>query len=75
MVDGLLEEAAWRRAPNLSSLVVWTMDSAASVPTRIWLAHDEANLYLAARCFEPHLAKLRTMAAKRDVEVWRPFRR
>ncbi len=69
-IDGMLDEDLWQRLPDLNGLVSYTLDAEADVPTSAWVAWDSDNLYVAARCTEPHLDRLKTDADHRDHGVW-----
>jgi hypothetical protein len=47
-IDGLLEEAAWAKAPVLSAFSVYWLGRQAKTATRARLLWDEQNLYFAA---------------------------
>jgi len=40
------------------------------VKTEIWLSHDDAHLYVGARCHEPWLRSVQSRITQRDGEVW-----
>jgi hypothetical protein len=65
-IDGRLDDACWRREPDVDELVDFRLSAVPEAGTQWWLAHDRKHLYLAARCAEPNLAALKTDAAGRD---------
>jgi hypothetical protein len=69
-LDGQLDDAVWRAASPCT--LARTLDGAgrAVQPTEVRLLRDAATLYVAVRCGEPLLDKLKTTAHGRDGEVW-----
>ena len=67
-VDGKLE-AAWRHTMR-RNLVLCADGSGPKAPTHVYVARDAEALYVAWRCIEPQVDKLRVEGAKRDDRVW-----
>jgi len=57
VIDGRLDDAAWKRAGRTEPFVSLTMDKA-EVDTVAFVARDDKNLYLAFECMEPNVDKL-----------------
>lgn len=55
VVDGRLDEAAWRQATPATGLRQWQPDegAAASLPTQVWVLYDDRALYVGARMSQP----------------------
>ena len=72
VIDGRLEDPAWGQAAALEPFVAPFSSPADSVTTRTtaWLAYDRQCLYVAVRCQEPAMDKLRLVGTKRDQQVW-----
>ncbi len=53
-LDGVLEETIYRTAPPMTGFIqqVPHPGAAATEKTDVWVMHDAANLYVAARCWE-----------------------
>jgi len=68
-VDGVLDEAAWRKAIAMSDFVLGNSDKP-PVQSRVLLTHDKDNLYVAVINDEPMTAQLTTKATERDGNVW-----
>ncbi|MCB1033791.1 MAG: carbohydrate binding family 9 domain-containing protein, partial [Acidobacteria bacterium] len=68
VVDGLVEEAAWREA--LLIPLKWETDpaenAAAPVETECLITHDQDRLYVAFRAHDPEPTKIRARLADRD---------
>ncbi len=68
-LDGQLDDATWAAALQLDLL-----DSPAGAvitqPTQAWLAWDDTALYVAARCTERQMDRLRTAVGAADGRVW-----
>ncbi len=67
-IDGLIGADEWQSAsPADINLLT---GGAASVPTKLRVAFDEKNLYVAFVCSEPQIEKLRLGQEKRDGGIW-----
>lgn len=70
-VDGRMDEALWAELPVFTGLtVLGEPDKLAEVQTEFRLAHDNANLYVFAKAFEPQMDSLRARWTERDGRVW-----
>ena len=71
VVDGLLNDASWQRAPDATRLVQSFPDNGAapSESTWVWLAYDEAALYVAARCWDSQPDSVVARLVRRDVDA------
>lgn len=69
-IDGRLDDACWSGPAPLDRFVRPGLDKPVTQPTEAWLAWDETCVYLAARCTEPRMDKLRTKAKQRDATVY-----
>ena len=70
VVDGKLDDVAWRSSQALSAFLTPDARSAPMFPTEVRTAHDRQNLYLAFRCYEPNLPGLVVNVVERDGQVW-----
>jgi hypothetical protein len=70
-VDGILDEAAWGRAPTLGRLTQRDPieGAAPSESTDIWVAYDDEALYVAARCWDACPDSIIAQLVRRDVSV------
>ncbi|MHB8993918.1 MAG: DUF4838 domain-containing protein [Armatimonadota bacterium] len=68
-VDGSGEEAAWKALPP-SYLNDWRSGKKPKAATWFKLGYDDTNLYVLARCDDPDVAKLKTLAKLRDESVY-----
>jgi Domain of unknown function (DUF5916) len=66
-IDGILE-AAWGDVPAIDEFIEYRPRQGvpASVRTEVRLARDARHVYIAARMFDPNIARLRTGLARRD---------
>jgi len=69
-IDGRLDEPVWRRADVLTEFIKWGMADSAKYATRVRLAHDGRNLFIALEG-EQDTSKLVTSAAPRDGYTWK----
>ena len=71
VVDGRLDDAAWRNIPPLAPFVALaSRNETLKGRTEAWVAYDDAALYLAFRCHEPNLDRIQSRGQKRDDPVW-----
>ena len=70
VLDGKLDEAVWSEAGKISHFYRFGTDQVQEVPTEVYMAYDNENLYLAVRCFEPEADKLTAKETKHDSPVW-----
>lgn len=62
-IDGELSDSAWKREPITGHFFHASSGRVAASPaTRSWIAWDKEAIYLALRCDEPHISKLKTKA-------------
>ena len=59
VIDGALEDAAWRSARRLTQFRHYTSGELAKLQTVVRGGFDEQNLYLAFECLEPDVGKLK----------------
>ena len=69
-VDGKLADPCWAAAPPM--LLDRTLDgnARAAVRTEVRAVRDAKHLYVAFRCAEPALGKLRAQRRRHDGEIW-----
>ena len=70
VVDGRLDDACWRGAEWRTGFRVLSAKAPASPQTHFAVAHDDDRLYVAVRCEEPHMDKLKVRAMERDTNVY-----
>lgn len=69
-IDGDLSDEIWRRADTLTDFILWGSSTDSEHVTRVKVAHDGANLYVALEC-EQDTSDLVTRAAPRDGSAWK----
>lgn len=69
-VDGVLDEPVWQKADVLTDFVVWGSTGRAEQVTKVRLAHDDKDLYVALECLGD-TAKLVCESAPRDGSTWK----
>ena len=71
-LDGLLDDEAWRGEPQPGGRWM-SYNPLRGEPeqqnTQVWIAHDDAALYFAFRCFDAEPSRIRTTISRRD-SVW-----
>lgn len=71
VIDGNLNDAAWKSAPSLDPFVPYvTIGAKAKVETQARVTYDDQNLYLALRCPEPRVGEMSLVGRRRDDSVW-----
>ncbi|WP_084397806.1 carbohydrate binding family 9 domain-containing protein [Henriciella aquimarina] len=72
VIDGKLDDAAWDKAAVLTEFYqVEPEITAPDVKTRVYLAYDEDNLYVAVYAFDDEIDDIFATILERDGEVWR----
>lgn len=72
VVDGALDDAAWRQVMPLDPFVrlATQAERGPAAETLAWATYDHDNLYVAFRCAEPEPDKLVLVGRSRDDPVW-----
>jgi len=70
-IDGKLDDKAWRDKPDVPLLGRMDREQSIAPPTQAWAKYDENALYVAFRCHEPNMDRLKLDATKRDANVFR----
>ncbi|HET6266688.1 MAG TPA: DUF5916 domain-containing protein, partial [Acidobacteriota bacterium] len=67
-VDGILDEPEWKKPPTFTLDYETTPGDniAPPVHTDMWITYDKSNLYVAARCQDPHPESIRARLTDRD---------
>lgn len=69
-IDGTLDDPWWQKAHPLTIASTLDGGSAASVPTEVRALRDTAHLYLAFKCDEPFLDRLKGAPRGHDGDFW-----
>ncbi len=69
-IDGSLDEELWRVDPDVPVLGSIKTGRSVEPVTRAWTACDSQALYIAFRCSEPEIGKLKSRAKKRDERLY-----
>jgi len=71
-IDGVLDDAAWNKRTAMEAFVTTATspDDAPRAATRTWVTYDRKMLYVAFRCEEPSMNKLRIRGTQKDSDVW-----
>lgn len=67
-VDGVLDDEAWQDVPSIENLtqVEPNQGAAPTERTRVWLAHNKDNLYIAVRCEDSNPRQIVATEMRRD---------
>jgi len=68
-IDGSLDEEVWQEPPTVDDIFITYNPSDGEVlpqKTRVWVAHDEDNLYFAVHCHDTEPDRIKTSVTKRD---------
>ncbi len=70
-VDGILNEQAWQRNPNIGEFVQVEPRSGAqpTEPTKVWLAYNNDSFFVAIRCEDEHPEKIVATEMSRDAQL------
>jgi hypothetical protein len=68
LIDGVLDDAAWREAPAITGFTSFSPDFGkdASEPTSAWMTYDAENLYFAFDCRDRAANRIKATMASRD---------
>lgn len=69
-IDGKLDEAAWAKAGRISSFVEHKSAGPLSNQTEVLLLHDGKALYLAYKCAEKDMTRIKADTKEHDGSVW-----
>ena len=69
-VDGKLGEPAWKSAPVITSFVTARKDAPVTNQTEVRLLFDDKALYIAFRCAEKNMARIKAVMKDHDSSVW-----
>jgi lysophospholipase L1-like esterase len=69
-LDGALKDAAWPAEPDIAAFGHMRGQRSVEPLTQAWIAYDATALYIAARCREPQMDRVRTEAKQRDEKVY-----
>ena len=70
VVDGSLDDAAWRYAAVLETKFIFGGEKLPKQKTRVKVLADKKALYVAFICFESHMGELVASKTTRDSQVW-----
>ena len=73
VIDGKLDEPCWEHAGIAEDFtnVASSMEPKPTQQTKVYLLHDEKNLYVAYRCYESNLGSVKAEKAERDASgLW-----
>lgn len=68
VIDGVLDDAVWRRAPAVSDFKSFIPDFGKDMPfkTIVYMAYDSETLYFAYRCYDEEPSKIKASVNSRD---------
>ena len=70
-IDGILNDAAWDQSKSISGMIQRNPDEGrpATQKSLIWVAYDDAYLYVAARLFDTHPDSIIARPGRRDADT------
>lgn len=71
VIDGVLDDTAWREAPSVSDFWCIDLNKLPTEPTTMWLAYDSRNLYFAFSCKDSQPDKIVAVETRRGGAVYR----
>jgi hypothetical protein len=69
-IDGDLSEAAWKGEPSIGELPLLRGGNEASEKTAVWVGYDNAGLYIAMRCEESQMDKVKAELTARGAPLY-----
>ncbi len=72
VIDGKLEDPAWKISAHLANFPVWTLRSYAEEPLEVHFGYDQQNLYFSFRCSVQNGEELNKLGPRkeRDSFLW-----
>lgn len=70
VMDGKLDDPAWRGVPAATGFVVMGSGAFAAKQSGFQMGYDEESLYVGVRCEEPDMPQLVAQCADGDVRMW-----
>ena len=72
VIDGKLNEAAWNNASLVKSFVDYKTGKPVQADTEVKILSDNDNLYLAVKCLEPEMSKLKANVSENgSKQIWK----
>lgn len=72
IVDGKINDAAWNKASLIKSFVDYKTSNKVNADTEAKILYDNDNLYLAVKCREPDISKLKAnIKTNGSNEIWK----
>lgn len=69
-IDGKLDDPVWGGRADVIDFQSSKLDRTSPVRTEGWVAYDDKHYYVAMRCYEPFMDKLKLASNKRDGPLW-----
>jgi len=70
LIDGKIDEACWKQATRVSDFTAISTLAPATEKTTAYLGFDEGNLYVAFKCQESRMGKIKATDYGRDGQLW-----
>lgn len=70
VIDGKLTDASWRYSKKIDQFIWANGIDKPHIPTEAFLLWDDDNFYLAIKCYEPRMDKIKISRTNRDSKVW-----
>jgi len=70
-IDGNLTEQVWQGEPTIPELRLLANGGPATEKTTVWVAYDDEGLYLALKCMESQMDRLKASFAERGDPLYR----
>lgn len=69
-IDGKLDDRAWQAAPLVEDMALMRGGKPATEKTSVWVAYDDAGLYIAFRCHDSQMGKLKADHTERGAPLY-----
>ena len=70
VIDGKLTDASWRYSKKIDQFIWANGIDKPHIPTEALLLWDDDNFYLAIKCYEPRMDKIKISRTNHDSKVW-----
>ncbi len=70
VIDGMLDDAPWQAAPLVEDMPLMRGAKPATEKTSVWVGYDDEGLYVAFRCMDSQMAKLKADHTERGAPLY-----
>lgn len=69
-IDGQIIDACWKKATHILNFLSMNGDKLATEQSEVYICYDKENLYIAFKCYDSQMDKIKADKTSRDSDVW-----